>query len=561
MRDAEMDKTNEQAGQGHRRGRKPGRPLRGVARVLASLLLAASFAPGLADSARADAVSPALVLPDPAPAPPMTVLLPVPDERIAQAVTTLDELGREMLERTAIPGLAIAVVHGGRVIYAEGFGERVVGEAEPVDADTAFLLASLSKAVGATVVATQVTAGRVSWDSPVREFLPWFDMGDPWVSDHVTIADLYAHRSGLPDHAGDDLEDIGHDRRTVLERLALLPKGAFRADYAYTNFGLTAAAEAVATAANTDWASLSETALYDPLGMSATSSRHADFMARPNRAASHVRGTDGYRVSDRRQPDAQSPAGGVSSSANDMARWMLMVLGRGTLDGARLVSEDALGAMLSPQMITGAPMDIAARSAAYGFGVNVSTRPSGRVMLSHSGAFTLGASTSVAMIPDLDLGIVALTNAAPVGAAEAITASFLDRAELGRDTRDWLAAYAPLMAAISGPVGRLVGATPPADPAPSAPLAQYAGTYENAYFGAATVVDGQEGLVLTLGPSGTELPMQHWEADAFVVHPVTENQPEGSVSLVEFSAPGDDGATTLRIEHLDEEGLGLFQRR
>ncbi len=504
---------------------------------------------------------PALALPDPMTAPPMAVLLPVPEERIITAVSTLDDLGQDVLTRTGIPGLAIAVVHDGRTVYARGFGIRATGRPERVDADTVFLLASLSKPVGATVVATQVDGGRVAWDSPVRDFLPTFDMGDPWVSDHVTIGDLYAHRSGLPDHAGDDLEDIGFDRSAVLERLALLPKGAFREDYAYTNFGLTAAAEAVAVAAGMDWATLSESTLYAPLGMTSTSSRHADYMARDNRASSHVAVGDGYAVADTRQPDAQSPAGGVSSSAQDMARWMAMVLGRGMAEGSRVISEEALLPALSAQIIRGAPMDISARPGAYGFGFNVDTRLTGRVMLSHSGAFALGASTSVAMVPDLDLGIVVLTNAPPIGAAEAITASFLDRAELGADSRDWLAAFAPLMAPLSAPVGHLVGAEPPVDPASVGPVERYVGIYDNAYFGPASVAATSGGLVLRLGPESRDLPMRHWDGDTFVVSPMSENQPTGSVSLVEFSETPSEPGMTLRIEHLNGEGLGVFRHR
>ncbi|MBK0327577.1 serine hydrolase [Rhodobacteraceae bacterium F11138] len=526
-----------------------------------SLILAGLLALALPGAAGADTLPPAFAMPDPTVAPPMAVLLPVPDERIAGAIATLDELGRDVLASTGLPGLAIAVVHKGQTVYARGFGIRAAGHVARVDADTVFLLASVSKPVGATVVATQVDAGTVTWHSPVREFLPWFDMGDPWISDHVTIGDLYAHRSGLPGHAGDDLEDIGFGRRAVLERLALLPKGDFRADYAYTNFGLTAAAEAVAVAAGTDWADLSATALYAPLGMTSTSSRHADYMTQDNRAASHVSGEDGYRVADLRQPDAQSPAGGVSSSANDMARWMAMVLGRGTVHDAQLMSEEALAPALSAQTIQGASMDISARPGAYGFGFNVGTRLTGRVMLSHSGAFAFGASTSLAMVPDLDLGIVVLTNAPPTGAAEAITASFLDRAEIGADSRDWLAAYAPIMAPLSAPVGHFVGAEPPADATPAGPAATYVGAYDSAYFGPASIAETAEGLVLRLGPDGRALPMRHWDGDSFVVYPVTENQPEGSVSLVEFIETPAEPGMSLRIEHLNGEGLGTFRRQ
>ena len=525
-----------------------------------ALFLAGLLAGTLPATAGTDGLLPELAVPEAMTPPPMAVLLPVPDERIMAAVSTLDDLGQDVLTRTGIPGLAIAVVHDGRTVYARGFGKRAVDHPESIDADTVFLLASVSKPVGATVVATQVDAGRVSWDSPVREFLPSFDLGDLWVSDHVTIGDLYAHRSGLPDHAGDDLEDIGFDRSTVLERLALLPKGTFRVDYAYTNFGITAAAEAVATAAGMDWASLSETALYAPLGMRSTSSKHADYMARDNRAASHVAAEDGYAVADLRQPDAQSPAGGVSSSARDMARWMAMVLGHGMAEGERVISEDALLPAMSAQTIRGSQMDVSARPGAYGFGFNVDTRLSGRVMLSHSVAFSLGASTSVAIIPDLDLGIVVLTNAPPTGAAEGITASFLDRAELGTDSRDWLSAYAPIMAPLSAPVGHLMGMEPPAAPVPAGPVENYVGTYDNEYFGPASIAAINGSLVLRLGPESQELPMRHWNGDTFVVYPVTENQPVGSVSLVEFLEVSSKPAMAVRIEHLNDENLGVFRR-
>ncbi|WP_428927226.1 serine hydrolase [Marinibacterium sp. SX1] len=526
-------------------------------RFTSGLALALALGAG---AAQAETPLPALALPDPMPAPPATVLLPVPDERIDAAVAALDAIAQQMMDRSGIPGMSVAVVHEGETIYAKGFGLRAVGQDAPVDADTVFLLASLSKSVGSTVVATQISDTALTWDTPVSELLPWFDMGDGWITEHVTIGDLYAHRSGLPDHAGDDLEDLGYDRRTVLDRLHLLPHHAFRTQYAYTNFGLTAAAEGVANAADTTWAELSESALYQPLGMESTSSRHADYMARDNRAASHMMGDAGYKVADLRQPDAQSPAGGVSSSANDMARWMTMVLAEGLAGETRLIAEDALRPALAAQSINGLPMSPAARGGFYGYGFGVGVRATGRVQISHSGGFALGASTNFTLLPDLDLGIVVLTNAPPTGAAEALAAAFMDQVELGVETRDWLAGYAPIMASLTAPFGRLVGQNPPENPAPAHPNDTYVGQYDNAYFGPARVVAGDDGLVLQLGPEARELAMQHWDGDAFIVRPMTENQPQGSVSLVEFVLEDGSSKASMTIEHLDEEGLGVFLR-
>jgi CubicO group peptidase (beta-lactamase class C family) len=341
--------------------------------------------------------------------------------------------------------MAVAVVRDGKTVYARGFGVRRAGETALVDRETVFQLASLSKSISATVVARQIGLRRTAWNTPIIKYLPWFALGDDWITRHVTIGDMFAHRSGLPDHAGDDLEDLGYDRREVLQRLRWLPLGSFRADYGYTNFGVTAAAEATAAAAGTDWATLSQDAIYRPLAMSSTSSTFYDFESRPNRAVGHVRVGDQWIPKYQRQPDAQSPAGGVSSSVDDMAKWMVMVLQGGHYDGKVVVAEEALLPALTAQVVSDHSATATARPGLYGYGFGVGIQPSGRVTISHSGAFGLGAATNYMLIPSLGLGIIVLSNAFPVGAVEALSASFVDLVQFGAITRDWLTAYGKLM--------------------------------------------------------------------------------------------------------------------
>lgn len=274
--------------------------------------------------------------------PGQAVGVPVPDGQIDHAIEKLDELATTLLEETGIPGFAVAVSHQGETVFAEGYGVRNAAGSDPIDADTVFQLASMSKPIGATVVASQVGDGVVEWSTPVAENLPWFTLSDPWVTEHVTVGDLYSHRSGLPEHVGDRLEDIGYDRREVLERISQAPLAPFRGQNQYTNFGLTAAAESVAAAAGTDWEALSDAALYEPLGMTNTSSRFADFLAAENRASGHVFSDGSWQAKYQRQPDAQSPAGGVSSTATDIGTWMSLVLGEGELDGEQFVDAAAL---------------------------------------------------------------------------------------------------------------------------------------------------------------------------------------------------------------------------
>ncbi|MGQ4599742.1 serine hydrolase [Nocardia sp. R6R-6] len=482
--------------------------------------------------------------------------VPIPDGRIDDAVAELDELAEGLLTSARIPGMAVAVVHRGKVVYSKGFGVRNIVTKEKVDPDTVFQLASVSKPIGATVVARRIAAGGVEWDTPVHTLLPSFALADPYVTEHATIGDLYAHRSGLPDHAGDLLEDLGYDRQQVLDRLRLLPLGPFRNSYEYTNFGVTAAAVAVASTAGTDWESLSEQTLYGPLGMDSTSSRYADFTTRANRAEGHVLVDDAYAVADPpRRPDAQSPAGGVSSSVADLAKWMTMVLGNGSVGSSVLVPPEDLLPAVSPQVVSAPPKTLDARAGFYGFGFTVSDSAAGRVLLGHSGAFSLGAGTAFTLIPSADVGIVTLTNAAPVGVPETLNAEFTDLVQFGKIQQDWRTLYRKAFQPLSAPTGALSGKQPPSDPVAAQPMPNYAGSYDNAYYGPATVGVTDNSLTLTLGPKNMTFPLRHWSGDTFVFTPLGENANRGTVSQASF-----DG-NQLTLEYYDADRLGVFTRR
>ncbi len=125
---------------------------------------------------------------------------------VRQAAARLDTLVPQWMARTGVPGVAVSVVHGGRTVYAKGFGLRRVDGSEAVDADTVFQLASVSKSLAATVMAAQMPPG-VDWDTPIQRLLPGFALAYPEAQDNarLSLGDLFAHRSGVPDHAGDQL--------------------------------------------------------------------------------------------------------------------------------------------------------------------------------------------------------------------------------------------------------------------------------------------------------------------------------------------------------------------
>ena len=154
----------------------------------------------------------------------------------------------------------------------------------------------------------------------------------------------------------------------------------------------------------------------------------------------------------------------MSSSVNDMARWLTMVLANGTYDGQRITSPEALLPAITPQVISTPSANPKARASFYGHGFSVSVNSSGRTTYSHSGAFTNGEATNFVALPSEDLAIIALTNGAPYGIPETLTGQFMDLVQYGQVREDWGALYKKAIAPMNNPEGSLLGKQPPANP-------------------------------------------------------------------------------------------------
>jgi CubicO group peptidase (beta-lactamase class C family) len=483
--------------------------------------------------------------------------------RAAQAVGEVSTLAQHILDQSGVPGMSVAIVYQDEIAFLGGFGVREIGKTMPVDEDTVFQIASLSKSVASTAVSSVVADGVIQWQSRMADLDPTFALHDAWPTSEVTLADLFAHRSGLRDHAGDFLEDLGFSREEVLHRLRYLPPAySFRDGYIYTNFGLTAAAVAVARAVGRPWEELSRELVYQPLGMASTSSRFADYMAATNRAIPHVKQGDHWAVTpDQRNPDAQTPAGGVSSTARDLAQWMRLQLGQGTVGDRERIPADALAPTHIPQAVSKTPADPATQRASfYGLGVGVNYDDFGQVVWSHSGAFALGAGTACYLLPGSGFGVLALTNGLPVGAPEALCLSVLDLAQRGAVSRDWFTTVTPSFAALLAPT---YGAgtdwdTPPASPAPAEPDGSYLGVYHNDYYGDAEIVSTDAGLALKIGPDARQYALKHYDRDTFSWQPPGENAP--IQSGLTFTVGADGNADSFTDEYLAEGGAGTLTR-
>jgi hypothetical protein len=279
--------------------------------------------------------------------------------------------------------------------------------------------------------------------------------------------------------------------------------------------------------------------------MASTSSRHDDFVKHTNRAALHVKVDRAWAAKIERDTDAQAPAGGISSTARDLAQWIRLELGNGVFGGETLIAADALDRTHVPLMARGRN-PVTGSESFYGLGWNVEFGRHG-LAWGHAGAFSVGARTVVTLFPKEELGVVILTNAFPTGVPEGLSDSFADLVFDGTVEKDWFKPWDAVFAGLLGQAVEAAKATyaePPVPATPAGPANAYTGRYMNDFIGDAVVSSEGEVLVLKVGPDGARsYPLQHFDRDLFLAFPDAETPDRPSaVSFV----VGPDGKGSAR---------------
>ncbi len=440
----------------------------------------------------------------------------------------LDAYVARVLKAFDVPGLSLAIVKDGQVVVAKGYGVRTLGQPAPVDATTLFGIASNTKVFTATALGMLVEDHQIEWDAPVRRYLPWFAMSDPYVTRELTVRDLLVHRSGLGLGAGDLLwwPSSTYDRKEIARRLQFIPLAtSFRGAYAYDNVLYLVAGEVIEAASGQPWEDVVETRILRRVGMSGTNVRHSAAAAGGNVASTHAPVNGRVQVIRPFDSDNTNPAGGINSNAEDMAKWMSVLIARGRLaDGSALVSEETwrqITTMVTPTPINPAPApEIAAlrpQFSGYALGLNVRDYR-GRRVLQHTGGLP-GYVSQVTTIPEEGLGVAVLTNQESGEAFNAITWRIVDH-YLGAPATDWLDAWTKVRArglARNADLVRQAQAARDTASRPSLPLAKYAGTYRDAWYGDVILAAEAGRLVMrfTRTPSLVG-DLEHWQHDTFV---------------------------------------------
>ena len=470
----------------------------------------------------------------------------------------------QVRERFEVPGIAVAVVKDGEVVFEGGWGVRELGKPARVDAHTQFAIASNTKAFTAAALAVLVDQGKLDWDDRVVGHLPWFRMSDPYVSANMQVRDLLTHRSGLGLGAGDLLFWPGstYDTAEVVRRLAHVPlKTGFRERYAYDNILYAAATVLIEQASGTSYAQFLQQHFFTPLGMDATRA-NADALRPDDQPASgHARADfTTLRPTFALTWHNASGAGGVYSSVHDMGAWMNAQLAAGRYTDAQgreqqLFSPGQQKVMWSLQ----SPVDISEPSVpalaaarpdflGYGLGWFLSSYR-GQRMAWHTGGWP-GQVSRVTLVPELGLGVVVLTNQESGAAFNAITMHVLDAYLAPPERTDWVAAYAAAAERSRQRAGQAWEKRVHARDArakPSLPLSAYAGTYRDAWYGdvEVTLQDGRLGMRFGASPllSGR---MEHWQHDTFLVK--WDERTLNGDAFVTFSLDPDGAVREARME-------------
>jgi CubicO group peptidase (beta-lactamase class C family) len=313
---------------------------------------------------------------------------------------------------THIPGLAIAIVKDDQVILSRGFGVRDIEKSLPVTDETVFAVGSTTKAFTAALVAMMIDEGKMAWDDPVRKHLPQFHLSDPVADEQITIRDLLCHRSGLS--RTDLLWASGKaSRAEILAAVARIePTAKFREKFQYQNIMFMAAGMASANAAGLDgdWERLLNERLLQPLNM-----QHSTTSIDAARAGGQL--SLGYNWDEQqgtwkhlpmRALAAIAPAGAINSSAREMAQWVRFQLGRGEIDGRRLLASERFDEMWSKHMSLSESPEARGAKLDYGLGWMLQDWKGKRVV-EHGGNID-GFAAEVALLPEERIGYVLLAN-------------------------------------------------------------------------------------------------------------------------------------------------------
>lgn len=426
-----------------------------------------------------------------------------------------------------VPGLSVAIVENDEIVFNEGFGQLEKDKNQQPDGQSLYAIASISKAFTTSALAMLVDEGKLNWDDKVVDYLPYFELYDPWVTEHMTIEDLLTHRSGLKTFSGDLLWHAStHSMEEVVKRARYLePEFEFRDGFGYQNIMYVAAGLVLEKVSGKSWGAFVQERILDPLEMERTLTSSSDVYDYDNVAIPHS-GQPGENI-----PipyinwDNMAPAGALVSNTENLCRWMTLQLNRGIINSDTLFSESRHREMWTVHN----PLPVSAFAErtypgqtfdGYGLGWSLKTYR-GEKIVSHGGGYDAMIS-NLTMIPGQNAGFVILTNNV-TSLPHVLHLTLLDFIISGEESdQDWSELFLPFIenshqrehSRVADLMERR--ADPPNH---KFPLSNYTGTYGGPMYGNLEITLESDTLRFQLEPtplfSGWFEPMDH---NTFILH-------------------------------------------
>jgi CubicO group peptidase (beta-lactamase class C family) len=462
-----------------------------------------------------------------------------------------DAIVTKAMTDSKIPGLSVAIVRDGRVIYAKGFGYRDVENKLPVTTDTIFAIGSVSKSFTSLIFGTLNDEGKVDWDKPVRTYLPTFQIDDPVASDHATPRDLFSHRTGFASH---NLVwySSNFSREDLFDRLKYLKSDKeFRSGYEYSNLMIMTMGYLEGRVANSSWEDLVRSRIFEPLSMQKSNFSVNNSQKSPDFSQPYSLKKDVVTKVPFKNIDSIGPAGSINSSISDMSRYLIFQLGDGTYNGKRIVSQNNLKLVHTGQTpITSLPeffTDNGLGPMTYAMGW-VDTTFRGHHMVWHNGGID-GFHSLLTMLPEDKIGVVILSNLSNNRALEPIAYSAFD-CLLGLSLDSWLDRYKALddkAKKAEDESKKHKVSTAKTGTQPSHPLADFAGEYAHPGYG--TVKISQNGQDLTIAFNQLEpYPFVRVHYDIFAVPEEPESLASGTKGQFLTNWNGDIDRLSMPLE-------------
>ena len=362
----------------------------------------------------------------------------------------VDSIMKDAMDKFNVAGSAISIVKDGKIIYSKGFGVKSVNTKSPVNEHTNFAIASNSKAFTTAALAILVEDKKLKWEDKVKHHIPEFKMYNPYVTENFNIQDLLTHRSGLGLGVGDLMFFPDGSDFTIDDLLSSFqhfkPVSAFRTKFDYDNLLYVVAGELIKRVSGMSWEDFISKRIFQPLNMDNSYAAFDRIKDQSNLAAPHDSNSGKLKVLPNFNEMINGAAGGIYSNVNDISSWMMMHLNSGKYGDdlkKQLYTQKSQREMWKIHTVTNVNRNPRYNShfAGYGLGWDL-TDIKGNMSVSHTGGLP-GMLSKTIMIPDINLGIVILTNTSDDGAGMfgAVSNTLVD-SYLGLDNFGWIDKYA-----------------------------------------------------------------------------------------------------------------------